>query len=100
MKKVLSVLGLIAILGTAAPANAAPGGHKGPHGGFHRPPHTVVHVAPRPPHHYDRGSAFVGGVLARRSYWGYPHCGYRLGWYDDFCRPYPPTFTSGIYIRF
>lgn len=114
MKKVLSLLGLIALLGLAMPANAAPppiggfhGGQMvqagpsfGPHGG----PRRDWGAPPPPPrHHYGRGNVVVGGVLARRSYWGYPY-GYdcRLGWCDDFYPPPPPPMyrPSGVYINF
>ena len=120
MKKVLSVLGLIGILSLAAPVNAVPiGGPGGPHGGHHggqmvvagpnyghRPPRGGRQWGPPPPPHYNRGGAIVGGVLARRSYWGYPYCDYRLGWCDDFYyRPCPPPplpagFSTGVFIRF
>ncbi len=116
MKKVLTVLSLIEVLGlTMSSANAAPGGPGGPGGprgghhvvhagpGMHHRPHHGGHrMAPPPPrhHHYHGGIGIVGGVLARRSYWGYPYYDYRLGLYDDFYyRPYRP-YNAGFYIRF
>ncbi|MGYP000034941949 len=109
MKKVLSLLSLVALLGLAIPANAAPPppmgrGHMvqaGPHHGNHRPPRRDW-GAPPPPR-YERGSVVVGGVLARRGYWSYPYCyDYRLGWYDDFYAPPPPPryYGSGVYVNF
>mgnify|MGYP003295681469 CR=1 FL=1 len=67
MKKVLSVLGLIAILGITSPAMAPPGHHgpggHGPHGGGHRihaGAHHRPHIAPpHRHHHYHYGH---GGV--------------------------------------
>lgn len=116
MKKVLSILSLVAMLGLAVPANAAPppppnapmGGEiiqAGPHYG-HGAPHRNDWGAPPPPPprtYYGRGSVVVGGVLARRSYWGYPY-GYncRLGWCDEFYPPPcpPVTYRPDIYINF
>ena len=117
MKKVLSVFSLLALLSLAMPANAAPpphaGGpmgngqivHAGPGFRGHGGPHRGGWGAPPPPPraYYGRGSVVVGGVLARRSYWGYPYgydCG--LGWCDDFYPPPPPPMyrPSGVYINF
>ena len=105
MKKVLSVLGLIAIIGLTSPAFAgphgpgSPGGHGGPrhhghviHAGHHRPPH----MGPR--HHH--GSFHIHTGYPRHSYWrsyrtgywGDPWCDYRLGW----CSPYYPGV--GVHI--
>ena len=114
MKKVLSVLSLLALLSVAMPANAAPPPAGGGHGGGqmvqagpgfrgHGDPHRGDWGAPPPPPraYHGRGSIVVGGVLARRSYWGYPY-GYdcRLGWCDDFFPPPPPIYRpSGVYIN-
>lgn len=115
MKKILSLLGLVALLGLTVPVNAAPPPPiGGPHGGqmVQAGPNYGAHMGPRrdwgapppPRHHYERGNVIVGGVLARRSYWGYP-CGYncRLGWYDDYLVPPPPPprayCGSGVYVN-
>ena len=114
MKKVLAVLSLLALLSVAMPANAAPppagGGHcggqmvqAGPGFRGHGGPHRGDWGAPPPPPraYYGRGNIVVGGVLAKRSYWGYPY-GYdcRLGWCDDFFPPPPPMYRpSGVYIN-
>ena len=104
MKKVLSVLSLIAILGLTTPAFAAPGGHggpggHGPHGGghqIHAGAHHRPHMTPRYHHHhggvriyssYPRHSYWYG---YRGGYWGDPWCNYRLG-----CYP-PPGL--GVYV--
>lgn len=99
MKKVLSLLGLIAIFSIVSPAYAGGRGeviHAGP--GMHRQmrPHGGWYAPPPPPHKHYRGSAVIGGVLARRSYWGPAYCDYRLGW----CDYYTPQYSSNIYIRF
>ena len=96
MKKVLSILSLIAILGMSAPAFAAP--HGGHHGGGPKPSHHRPHVAHHGHHH--RGSVMVHtGHHPRHSHWyGYrssyrwcPWCGYRLG----HCPHYP---SFGAYV--
>ena len=110
MKKVLSVLGLIAILGLTSPAFAnphGPGGHGGPrhhghaiHAGHHRPPH----MGPR--HHH--GSFHIHTGYSRHSYWrsyrtgywGDPWCDYRLGWGDPYCAYYYPMSGASFSIRF
>ena len=125
MKKVLSVLGLIAILSMTTPAFAAPGGHGGPggpggphHGGnrIHAGAHHRHHVAP-PRHHHGGMTIHAGGhhhprhshwYGYRSSYWGSPWCDYRLGWCDPCyygpCRPhagvYLPVGGAGVSIRF
>ena len=114
MKKVLSVLGLIAILGLFTPAFAVPpgpppSGH-GPHGGgghrIHAGAHQRPHMAPRHHHggvrvytnHYPRHSYWYG---YRHGYWGSPWCDYRLG-----CCPYPgfglhvPMGGASFSVRF
>lgn len=117
MKKVLSVLSLVALLGLTAPANAVPPPHAGgPMGkghmvqagpGFHghSGPRRCNWGAPPPPPraYYGRGSVVVGGVLARRSYWGYPY-GYdcRLGWCEGYYPPPcpPVNYRPNVYIDF
>lgn len=116
MKKVLSLLGLIAILSSTVPCYAHGGGPMGGHGGqivqagphhggnMGRPPMDRNWGAPPPPPRYNRGTVFVGGVLARRSCWGYSDCYYnRLGCYDDFYYPprppRPPIYNGGMYIN-
>ena len=107
MKKVLSILSLIAILGLSTPAFAAPGGpnghhpgpgmhggpgghrvHAGPsHGGHHMRPHggVTVHAGHHPRHRSWHGHRF--------GYWSYPYCDYRLGCCNPF---YPPGV--GVHI--
>ena len=118
MKKVLSVFSLLALLSLAMPANAAPpphaGGpmgngqivHAGPGFRGHGGPHRGGWGAPPPPPpraYYGRGSVVVGGVLARRSYWGYPY-GYdcRLGWCEGYYPPPcpPVSYRHNVYIDF
>lgn len=108
MKKVLSLLSLIAIFSITSPVCAAPGGgpggpppgqvlHAGPgiHRG-HRPPAGWGAPPPPPPHRYHRGSAIIGGVLARRSCWGYPYYDYRVGMYGYYP---PPCYGNGVYLN-
>ena len=120
MKKFLSVLSIITILSMMTPAFADPGRHSGPGGpggGHHRAPHhisaghhhrhSIRHHHPAPPprihnYHHHGAHVHVGGVLARRSYWGYPYgCDYRLGWCDDYyySRPIRPYYGSGVYVN-
>ena len=98
MKKVLSVLGLIAILGMTTPAMAGPhgpgggpGGH-GPHRGGHRihaGAHHRPHMAPHHRHYHGGGMIHVGHHHPRHchwhghrvGYWGCPWCSYGLGGY-------------------
>lgn len=122
MKKVLSILGLIAILGITTPAFAGPhgpggpAGH-GPHGGgghrIHAGAHHRPHMAPRhhhhggvriyTGHHHPRHSHWYG---YRTGYWGSPWCDYRLGWCAPYypCRPHAgvhfPIGGAGVSIRF
>ena len=119
MKKVLSILSIMAIFGLMAPAFAAPEGHGRPgghhggppsHGAHHRihagynhhRPHVVHHSRPHHVYHgHHGGHIHVGGVLARRSYWGYPYgCDYRLSWCDDYYHPRPYYGGSGVYLNF
>lgn len=113
MKKLFSLLAILTVFSLTAPAFAAPPPHHGGHGSI--PSQHVVmaghhhhhygggyrHPAPPPPppvYYHSHRRAVVGGVLARRSYWSYPYCDYRLGWYDDFCMP--PRYSSGVYVNF
>ena len=110
MKKVLSVLAMIAILGIMTPAMAAPH-HGGMHGGAVHGVHRG-HPAP-PPSSIHYGHAHSGitiyGTYPRHSYrygyrscyWDDPWCDYRLGWYGGaYCRPYVPVGGFGVNIRF
>ena len=115
MKKVLSVLGLIAILGLTSPAFAAPhgpGSHGGPggggpHGGGHRihaGAHHRPHIAPR---HHHGGMVIHAGYPRhsyrygyRHGYWRNPWCDYRLGWGDPYCSYYYPMGGASFSIRF
>ena len=94
MKKVLSILSLIAILGMSAPAYAAP--HGGPHGGGPKPSQHRQHVAPHG-HHHRGGSVMVHtGHHPRHSHW----YGYRTGyWGSHWCNcrlGYCPYHAPGI----
>ena len=115
MKKVLSVLSLVAVLGLTSPAFAGPHGPGGPggpgphHGGGHRiqaGAHHRPHMAPR--HHhggvvihagYPRHSYRYGSGYGPR-YWGSPWCDYRLGWGDPYCGYYMPMSGASFAIRF
>ena len=112
MKKGLWILALTLVFaGSTCFAVPPPpaGGMRGippMHGGvpMGRPPMGRNWGAPPPPPRYNRGSVFVGGVLARRSCWGYSDCYYnRLGWCDDFYYPprppRPPVYDGGMYIN-
>lgn len=113
MKKVLSILGILAIVGlSTAPALAAPG-PGGPHSGgpHHGAPihrnvhHGGKHTPPPPPRmhhspHHNRGYISVGGVLARPSYWGnYYGCNCRLGWHNHHHHHHYPYYGNGAYIN-
>lgn len=124
MKKILSVLSVIAILGMATPVMAAPGGGPGGHGrhgggpGVHGGPHGGHRIHAGAPHHRHirphGGITVHTGHYPRHSYWrsygprywGGPWCDYRLGWYDTYypCRPhtgvYFPVGGAGVSIRF
>ena len=114
MKKVLSLLGLIAILGSTIPCYAhCDNPHRGqmiqagPHYSKHmKHPHAYRNWGPPPPHYnaYNRSSVFVGGVLARRSCWSYSDCYYNgLRWYDNGFYPsyptHPPVYINGMYVN-
>lgn len=98
MKKVLSILSLIAILGMSSPAFAAQH-HGGPHGGGPKPNHHRQHVTHHGHHHRGGGVMIHTGHHPRHSHWyGYrssyrwcPWCGYRLG----YCPHYP---SFGAYV--
>ena len=106
MKKVLSVLGLIAILSMSTPAFAAPGGHGGPKGhgpGGHRihaGAHHRYHIAPR--HHH--GGVTIHTGYSRSTCWGQPWCDYRLGYCDSYYYPSPRVYVpmggASFSIRF
>lgn len=111
MKKFLSLLGLMAVLGMSAPAFAAPPPPRGPMGaqggqvihagaGMHRQPHyDRGWGAPPPPRgHFNRGNAVIGGVLVRRSCWNNYFYDSRMSFCDDYV--VRPHFGGGIYIRF
>ena len=114
MKKILSVLSLIAILGVTTPAFAGPGGpHGGPHGG---PRHGGGHHHIQAGHHHHPGHHIRphGGISIhaghpRHSYWGgfrggywrSPYCDYRLGWCDSYYSPYIVPYNGASFsIRF
>ena len=111
MKKVLSVLGLIAILGLTSPAFAAPhgpGGH-GSQGGGHRIHSGAQHRPHMAPRHHHGGIVIHAGYPRhgyrygygyRHGYWGSPWCDYRLGWGDPYCGYYYPMSGASFSIRF
>ena len=94
MKKVLSILALIAVIGLSTPVEAAPGGGPGgPRGGGGQRVHAGAHHGPHmaPKHHHGGAIVHVGHTPRhghwhgyRTSYWGSTWCDYRLG-----CCPYP-----------
>lgn len=129
MKKALSVLSLIAILGMSTPAMAAPGGPGGPgghggpprHGGghvvhaghHHRPPAMHHHGHHRPPvmhhHHYrPHGGVYISTGYPRHrywggygvGYWGSNWCDYRLGYYDPYICPPPRPYIPMSNVGF
>lgn len=111
MKKILSILGLIAILSTTTPVLAAPGGpgHGGPGGprpggghhisaGHHHRPHVRPHGSFAIHTGHPRHSHWVG---YRSGYWRTPYCDYRLGWCDPYYPPYGyPYGGASFSIRF
>lgn len=112
MKKVLSILSLVAILSLGTPAMAAPhGGNVGmppDMGGRGHVVHAGVHHRPNmaPPHHGHHGGVVVNAGCPRHSYWsrcraGYwsnTWCDYRLGWCEP-CPPPPPYGPhAGVYF--
>lgn len=115
MKKTLSILGLIAILGLTTPAFAAPHGSggpagHGPHGGGHRV-HAGAHHRPHhvAPHHHGGSFVHIGHHPRHSAWYGYrashrwcPYCGYRLGYcphYSGF-GAYIPLGSASFSIRF
>ena len=118
MKKILSFLGLLAVLSMATPVMAAPPGSpghgpRGPHNGGH-----IVNAGHRHRHHMapiHHHSHRHGGIIIhtghyprhsywhgyRHGYWGSPWCDYRLG-----CCPYPgfglhvPMGGASFSVRF
>jgi len=110
MKKLFSVLTLIAVLSAITPAFAAPpGGPGGPgHGGqtIHAGAHyNAPHRVPPPPPVYHRrphGSFAFYGNYARQGCWGCP-CYNTLGWYNNCYYPpynYYPASGAGFYLSF
>ena len=111
MKKVLSILSLIAILGMSSPAFAAPH-HGGPHGGGPKPNHHRQHVTHHNHHHRGGGVVIHTGHHPRHShwygyrgsYWGSPWCDYRLGWCDPYYYPafgvHVPVGGASFSVRF
>lgn len=108
MKKVLTVLGLMFLLGATTSVQAAPMGPGGHHGGHMAPPtphsihnaahHRVHHMMPPPPRHYHhRSHVVIGGYYPRHSYWGYPCYDYALGC-DRFYYP-RPYYDNGVYVN-
>lgn len=115
MKKVLSILGILTVLCSSTPAFASPHGPGAPMQSPHHQGQVVRaghhqmnyhHPAPPPPpanvvYHRPHNSVVVGGVLARRGYWGYPYCyDYRLGCCDGFYYRTYPRYHSGISVNF
>lgn len=99
MKKILSVLALITILGASVPAFAAPPPPPA-HGGAH-----YRHEMRRPPHHHGGGhfrphSGFVIHTgFPRYDYYhagisGYPYCR------CPYCMAHRPISGASFYIRF
>ena len=120
MKKILSVLSLIAILGMTSPAFAAPGGQgggpgmhgSGPRGGhsIHAGAHHRPNMTPR--YHGHGGVRIYTGHYPRHGYWrsyrpgywSYPWCDYRLGWCDPYYYPgigvHVPVGGASFSVRF
>ena len=103
MKKVLSILSLIAFLSLSNPVFASPHGPAGHHGGpsmhaGHRAPHVAhrVHAGPHHGHHVRSHAGYsvhaghhprhYGWYGHRVGFWGSPWCNCRLG----FCNHYYP----------
>ncbi len=111
MKKIFSVLSLVAVLSLATPAFAAPhGGPMGPEMGGRPPIHAGAHhrpnIAPPPPHGHHGGVRIHAGYPRHRhwggyrtGYWGSNWCDYRLGWCEP-CPPPPPPCVphAGVYF--
>ena len=114
MKKILSLLGLFAVLTMTAPVMAAPGGPGGPHGGPVGPRGHHGGPAMHSPHHMPphRGHYITPHHHMQYSYRSFPRrgCGfyaydsmYPLGYYDYYYYsrpyvPYRPASGIGFYI--
>ena len=101
MKKVLTVLSLIALLGMSAPAFAAPPPPPPGHGGPHHIHAGYRHDMRRPPHyhggHYRPHSSFTIYTSFPRYNYGYRH--------HPFCQcpqcmAFRPFYGTGFYISF
>ena len=114
MKKILSILSIVVIVGFATtPAFAAPH-HGGGHGyGHGRPVHSQIHHGnrhhrPAPVihnHYHNSGYISAAGLFARPGYWrNYYGCNCRLGLHNHYhhCPYYRNTgyVNVGIPIRF
>ncbi len=113
MKKVLTILGLIAILTMTTPVMAHDGHyrhahrhgnciHAGHHYRKHVTHHHIHHV--RPHHGVTIHSGYHPRHRYRSSYgadcWGSNWCNRRLGWCDDFYTPCGSFGGFGVSIRF
>ena len=112
MKKVLTTLCLVGMIGLFTPAIAAPsgpppGGHKVHAGAHHRPQVRHHHGHHR---HYRGGIMFHTGHSKHRcwrsnglGYWYDPWCDCRLGFIDCYnprCRYHNPFGRVGVSINF
>lgn len=113
MKKVLSILGLIAIFSLTTPVLAAPhGGSEGPRGPHGGPAGHRIHAGGhhhRPPmmgHGHHHGGIMIHSGYPRHRHWNGYGIGYRGGYWCDYrlgCyNPYfmPPMNTFGLSFVF
>ena len=109
MKKVLSLLGLLALISFTSPVYAHSGGHNngGMHGAHrihasHR--EHVNHLAPPPPRPFYGTSVIINKGFPRQCYYGfgnyYDNCFQRISRYDGFYY-YPAGYygNSGVHIN-
>lgn len=113
MKKILSILSLVAILGLTTPAFAAPhgghGGHHSGHAGGHRI-HAGAHHRPHMTtnHHRHHGGIMIHTGYPRHTHWRCyrhgirmcPWCYDRLGFYNNFYGPMIPMGGMSFSIGF
>ena len=111
MKKIFTILTLVAIFGLTTPVFAGPHGHGGHHGPSHRggiKVHAGAHYRPHISHRHHGGIMISTGHYPRHSYrsyyrhgyWCDPCCNNRLGYVDPYFGYYPPMSGASFSISF